>query len=412
MSGAPSSNPGDALTRGQRARYIVVLGALTALGPFTIDMYLPAFPALESDFGVDAAIVQLTLTGTMVGFAMGQLVVGPLSDKWGRRRPLILATLLHIGASIGIAIAPTMAILGVLRVLQGFGAAAGGVVAMATVRDLFAGRALVRTLSRMALVNGLAPVIAPLAGSWMLTVTDWRGIFWALAGYGVAVSTAVVVLIIETLPPEKRGQHSRRLLDRYRILFRDRVYVGAVLIAAMTFTGLFAYLSTAPFLFQQVYGLDASQFGWLFATNSVAVIIGVQTSSRLMDRFGVGPQWILMGTTSAHIVFASIIIVDAALGRGIWGTAIPLWFFVLACGFAFPAQQVLALSNHGEHAGTAASILGAMNFGMAGILSPIIGLFGVDSPIPMGGVMATAGLLGTIFLWTLVRPKSLPSLLD
>ena len=412
MSGPNVPNLGDSLSSRRRLAYILVLGALTALGPFTVDMYLPAFPVLEADFAVDATVVQLTLTGTMVGFAVGQLFVGPLSDRVGRRYPLVLGTCIHVLASVGIALAPSIAIVGILRVLQGFGAAAGGVVAMATVRDLFAGRALVRMLSRMALVNGLAPVIAPILGSWLLTVTSWRGIFWVLASYGVLVVIAVAFFVVETLPKERRSRNKRTLRQRYAILFRDRVYVGAVLIAAMTFTGLFAYLSTAPFLFQQVYGFDARQFGMLFAINSVAVIIGVQTSSRLMDRFGVGPQWILVGTTSTQMVLAVIIILDGLAGFGMWGTAIPLWFFVLCCGFAFPTQQVLALSRHGDQAGTAASILGAMNFGTAGILSPIIGLLGVGSPIPMGGVMGISALLGAIFLWTLVRPRSVPGLLD
>lgn len=403
---------GDSLSRGQLLTYVLVLGALTALGPFTVDLYLPAFPALESSFGVDASSVQLTLTGTMVGFAVGQLIMGPLSDRLGRRVPLVLATLVHIAASIGIALAPTILVLGILRIVQGFGAAAGGVVAMAMVRDLFAGRALVRMLSRMALVNGFAPVIAPVLGSWLLTVTSWRGVFWVLAGYGIAVSVAVSLLIVETLPKEQRKAQTKTVAQRYGALFADRVYIGAVAIAAMTFTGLFAYLSTAPFLFQQVYGFDPRQFGALFAVNSLAVILGVQTSSRLMDRFGVGPQWILSFTTLAQVLFAGVIIVDGLLDLGMWGTAVPLWFFVLSCGFAFPAQQVLALSRHGEQAGTAASILGAMNFGVAGLLSPVIGWLGVGSPVPMGGVMVGAGAIGALTLWLVVRPRSVPGLLD
>lgn len=412
MSGTSNQSLGETWSPRRRLAYILVLGALTALGPFTVDMYLPAFPQLETEFGVDAAVVQLTLTGTMVGFSIGQLIVGPLSDRLGRRYPLIIATLVHIAASVGIALAPSMAVLGILRILQGFGAAAGGVVAMATVRDLFAGRALVRMLSRMALVNGLAPVIAPVLGSWLLTVTSWRGIFWVLAAYGTLVVAAVTVFIIETLPPHRRQRTKGALLRNYKILFSDRTYVGAILIAAMTFTGLFAYLSTAPFLFQQVYRFSPSEFGTLFAVNSVAVIIGVQTSSRLMDWFRIGPQWILAGTTLSQLVLALTIIGTSVADLGMWGTAIPLWFFVLSCGFAFPAQQVMALSNHGEQAGTAASILGATNFGVAGILSPIIGLLGVGSAVPMGAVMACAATLGIIFLWFVVRPRTIQGLLD
>ena len=179
------TNPGDSLSRRRKLLYILMLGALTALGPFTIDLYLPAFPALEESLGVSEAAVQLTLTGTTVGFALGQLVVGPLSDKFGRRLPLILATAVHIVASLGAALSTDIATLGLFRVLMGIGAAGGGVVAMAMVRDLFSGYAMVRMFSRMALVNGLAPILAPVIGSQLLLFMPWPGIFFFLAGYGM-----------------------------------------------------------------------------------------------------------------------------------------------------------------------------------------------------------------------------------
>src|SRR6478736_8147039 len=178
------SNPGDSLSRRRKLLYILMLGALTALGPFTVDLYLLAFPALEASLGVSEAAVQLTLTGTTVGFALGQLVVGPLSDKFGRRLPLILATAVHIGASLGAALSTDIGTLGLFRVLMGIGAAGGGVVAMAMVRDLFSGYAMVRMFSRMALVNGMAPILAPLIGSQLLLLMPWPGIFWFLGGYG------------------------------------------------------------------------------------------------------------------------------------------------------------------------------------------------------------------------------------
>ena len=168
------AHPGDKLSRRQRLVYVLLLGGLTALGPLTIDLYLPAFPILEEDLGVSAGAIQLTLTGTTIGFALGQLVVGPWSDRIGRRLPLIIATLLHIAACVGAAVSPEIVTLGVFRVLQGAGAAAGGVVAMAMVRDLFGGRPLVRMLSRLALITTLAPLLAPLIGSQMLRFTDWR----------------------------------------------------------------------------------------------------------------------------------------------------------------------------------------------------------------------------------------------
>jgi len=407
-----SAHPGDLLSRRQRLVYVLVLGALTALGPFTIDLYLPAFPVMQDELGVSATAVQLTLTGTMIGFGLGQLIVGPWSDKVGRRLPLILATALHIAASLAAAFAPDIVWLSVFRLLQGFGAAAGGVVAMAMVRDLFGGKPLVRMLSRLALVNGLAPVLAPVIGSQLLAVMDWRGVFVVLAIYGAAVVLCVMFFIVETLPESRRhvSGHST-LRQRYAVLFRDRVYLGAALIGGMTFTGLFGYLSTSSFLFQEVYGFSPQEFGILFGVNSVGVIIGVQTSSRLM-RGPVPPQWILAGTTTVQFLLAGAIMTLDASGAGLWGTLIPLWFFILACGFAFPAVQVLALAHHGAEAGTAASLLGALNFGLAGAISPLIGLMGVGSAVPMAFVMALAALVSIVALWALVRPRSVPPLSD
>ncbi|MFE5672248.1 multidrug effflux MFS transporter [Agromyces sp. NPDC056523] len=405
-------HPGDLLSRRQRLVYVLVLGALTALGPFTIDLYLPAFPALEAELGVNAAAIQITLTGTMIGFGLGQLIVGPWSDKVGRRLPLMLSTALHIAASVAAALAPDIAWLVVFRLLQGFGAAAGGVVAMAMVRDLFGGKPLVRMLSRLALVNGLAPVLAPVIGSQLLQVMDWRGVFWVLAGYGLVVVVAVGFLIVETLPESRRhiAGHSS-VGQRYRALFRDRVYLGAALVGGMTFTGLFAYLSTSSFLFQQVYAFTPQQYGLLFAVNSIGVVAGVQVSSRLI-RGPVPPQYVIAGTTVVHLAMAIAIIVLDGAGAGFWGTAIPLWIYIAACGFTFPAVQVLALANHGAEAGTAASLLGALNFGLAGAISPLVGLLGVGSAVPMAVVMLGAAGIAIVAVWALVRPSTVPALSD
>ncbi|OUD99148.1 Bicyclomycin resistance protein [Clavibacter michiganensis subsp. michiganensis] len=210
-------HPGDALSRRERIVYIIVLGALVGLGPFTIDLYLPAFPVIKDQFGVSDAAVQLTLTGTTIGFALGQLVVGPWSDRVGRRLPLIVATSLHILASLGAALAPDVTVLLVFRILQGAGAAGGAVVAMAMVRDLFGGRPLVRMLSRLALVTGLAPILAPVIGSQLLRFVDWRGVFYALTAYAILVVIAVTFFIVETLPKDRvRVEEKGTLLRRYR----------------------------------------------------------------------------------------------------------------------------------------------------------------------------------------------------
>lgn len=401
-------HPGDAIPTRRRVLYIILLGALTALGPFTIDLYLPAFPQLESDFRTSAGMIQLTLTGTMIGFAIGQLVVGPLSDKVGRRVPLIAVTALHVLASIAAALAPDLLLLGAARVLMGIGAAAGGVVAMAIVRDLFGGQRLVVMLSRLALVSGVAPVVAPLIGSALLTVMPWRGIFVVLAAYGAVMLVSALVFLPETLPRERRNERgSTTVWQRYRSVLTDRVYLGVLIIGGMTFSGLFSYLSASPFLFQQTHGLDPQAYGLLFAVNSIGVVGGVQISSRLATRFG--PQWVLAVSTAFLLTSGAAIILADQVGWGFWGTVVPLWFFMTACGFTFPCVQVLALDRHGKAAGTAASLLGATNFGVAAIISPVVGLISAGSGITattMASVMVGCAVIAILSLWLIVRPRT------
>ena len=402
-------HPGDSLSSRQRFVYVIVLGALTALGPFSVDLYLPAFPLVEADLNTTVAAVQLTLTATAIGFALGQLFVGPWSDKIGRRIPLIVATALHIVASLGIVLSPDIVWVGVFRLLQGVGAAGGGVVAMAIVRDLFGGLPLVRMLSRLSMVSGLAPVLAPLIGSQLLRITDWRGIFACLAGYGVLVMLAAIFFLVETQPAARRFDLGHRTAkERYRALFTDRIYVGVVIVAGMTFTGLFGYLSSTSFLFQEIYGFTAQQYGYLFAVNSLGIVIGVQTSSRLAKI--IGPQWILLGAVSLMFCAATTIVVLDSLHVGLFGILVPLWFFILACGFAFPCQQVLALDGHAGEAATAASVMGAVNFGLAGLLSPIVGLFGIHNAVPMGGMMLATSTVSLLVILFVIRPKTVPAL--
>ena len=406
---APHRHPGDALSRRQRLSYVLILGALTALGPFTMDTYLPSLPTLQADLDTTTSLAQLTLTATTIGFGIGQLLVGPWSDRVGRRLPLILATALHIVACLGAALAPNIEVLSVFRFLQGFGAAAGGVVAQAMVRDLFGGRPLVRMLSNLALVNGLAPVIAPVVGSQLLLIMPWRGIFWVLAAYGAFVVVCVSLWIVETRPPSARlnSAHSSTRA-RYKAVLTDRIYIGIVIVGAMNFAGLFAYLSASTFLFQDLYNFSAQQYGLLFAVNSVGIIIGVQTSGRIAHR--VPPQWILAFSTAAMLIAAIVIVINSVAGLGEWGVMIPLWFFICACGFGFPTVGVLTMNSHPNEAGTAASLLGAFQFVIAGVVAPIVGLFHLTSGLPMGAIMVVTSTLSVLGLWFVVRPKTVPDI--
>jgi len=277
------------------------------------------------------------------------------------------------------------------------------------VRDLFGGLPLVRMLSRLALVSGLAPILAPLIGSQLLLVLDWRGVFWFLTAYGVVAILAALFFLVETLPAERRNDRGHSSVgERYKALFTDRVFVGVIVIAGMTFSGLFSYLSSSSFLFQEIYGLDAQQFGLLFAVNSIGIVIGVQVSSRLAKY--VGPQWILSGAITGMLLSSLTIVALDMANVGLVGILIPLFFFIMSCGFAFPCQQVLALAGHGGEAATAASVMGAVNFGLAGLISPIVGLFGIHDAVPMGAVMAITASVSLVVMVLVVRPRSVPAL--
>jgi len=395
---------GDSFTSGQRLLYIVMLGALAALGPFTIDLYLPAFPAVAADLHASDAAIQITLTATLIGFALGQLIVGPLADAFGRRKPLIIATTIHVLASVAVAFAPTVELVTLGRVFQGIGAAGSGVVAMAIVRDLFSGQRLIRMLSRLALVWGLAPVLAPVIGSQLLRVVEWRGIFVVLAGYGLLMMIVSAIFMIETLPPERRGAFSgRAIARRYRHLARDRAFVGAAILGSMAFTALFGYLSSSSFVLQDIFGLSAQQFGIVFGLNSLGLVAATQISARLMRRHApksVATAGLIIMTTGA----ASLLVCALADGSLAWVLA-SLFFVVSPLGVIMPTVQVTALANHADEAGTAASLIGALNSLMPGLVTPIIGLMGV-SVLTMASVMMGALVIGHLALWFIVRPNA------
>jgi DHA1 family bicyclomycin/chloramphenicol resistance-like MFS transporter len=400
------SLPDPRPARPRTARTALTLGAFVALGPLTIDMYLPALPTITTDLETTSAAVQLTLTGTLIGLALGQLVLGPLSDALGRRRPLIAGTGLHVLASLLVLIAPNIAVLGALRLLQGVGTAAGAVIAIAVVRDLFDGRAAATMLSRLFLVIGAAPVLAPTIGGEVLRFTSWRGVFVILAVYGVMLLAVGLFVLPETLPPDRRrSSGAAGTLRSYRSLFGDRAYVGLVLVAGLTMAGLFSYVSGSSFVYQEEFGLNEQQFGLLFGAGAVWLITATQLNPVLLRWFSPA-QVLVAGTVAGAAAGAVLLVLAATATGGLFAVAAPLWTVLFGCGLALPNAPALALSRHGDAAGTAAALLGAVQFGVGAAVSPLVGLLGNDAAA-MGTVIVASLLLAIVVLVVVVRPWQL-----
>ncbi|MBY6437614.1 multidrug effflux MFS transporter [Rhodococcus kroppenstedtii] len=402
----PASVAAPTTTRDQsppsRLRMILVLGALVALGPLTIDVYLPALPAITDDLNSTDAAVQFTLTGTLIGLAVGQLVIGPLSDALGRRRPLIAGTAVHILASLLCMIAPSVAVLGVTRALQGFGAAATMVIALAIVRDLYEGRAAATVLSRLVLVMGVAPIVAPSLGGIVLLQGSWRGIFAGLAVAGVLLMLVALVFLRETLPTERRrAPEVVPVLRTYGSLLRDRSFVVLVLVAGLGMSALFAYISGSSFVLQDGYGLGEQQFALVFGIGAVALIGASQLNVLALQRYSPA-RIVTVALVAMAISGTALIVTTTTEAGGVVGFMIPVLCVLASAGFVMPNSPALALSRHGEAAGTAAALLGAAQFGLGALIAPLVGALGNDGPAM--AVTMTGGALVALAALAYARP--------
>ncbi|HSE72206.1 MAG TPA: multidrug effflux MFS transporter [Nocardioidaceae bacterium] len=382
---------------------VLVLGALIALGPLTIDMYLPAFPALSAELDASASATQLTLTGMLGGLAFGQLVIGPLSDAFGRKLPLMIGLVTHGFASVLCALAPSIYLLSGVRVLQGFAGAAISVVAMAIVRDLFSGLAVARLISRLMLVIGLAPILAPTLGGLILEWTSWRGIFGVLAAAAAVLSLVALVGIRETLPTERRRPADlRSTLGTYRGLVRDRSFLALVFIGGLMLSAVFAYVAGSSFVLQDGYGLDERAFGLVFGVNALGLTLASQLNPMLIRRFGAVD--VLTAAMVVSAVAALGLLVAGATGvGGLAGVLVPLAVIISACGLSLPNTPALALNRHGESAGTAAAMLGFVQFGVGAVIAPLVGLSGSTTAVPMAAVMLGVTVLASVLMFGVVR---------
>ena len=387
-------------------RVVLLLGSLIALGPLSIDLYLPALPDLTRDLTASPSSVQLTLTGILVGLGLGQLIIGPLTDIYGRRRPLLVGIAVNIVTALLCAIAPTIVVLDVLRVLQGVGAAAASVVAMAVVRDLFTGRAAAAVISRLVMVMGLAPVLAPSLGSAVLAAGSWRTVFLVLAGLGVLLGVLAALGLKETLPPERRAAPGlRATLQGYGVLLRDPSLVGFMMVASLTMAAVFAYVSGASFVLQDGFGLDERTFGLLFGVGAVGLIVSSQVNVGLLRRFSSGT--ILSTALTVAALAGAVLLVNAVTGTGgLLGIMIPIWVVLAMVALCGPNATALALADHGQRAGAAAALLGAAQFAVGGAIAPLTGLGEAGSAVPMAATIAGALILAAVLVRLVLRPAS------
>jgi DHA1 family bicyclomycin/chloramphenicol resistance-like MFS transporter len=376
---------------------IVVLGLLVALGPLTIDMYLPSLPRIAEDYAVSSSVVQLTLTGTLAGLAIGQLVIGPLSDSLGRRRPLMAGIVLHMLASLLCLFAPNIVVLGIARSLQGVGAAAAMVVAIAIVGDLFADSTAATVMSRLMLVLGVAPVIAPSLGAAVLLRFSWHWVFAVLVVLAALLLLLAALALPETLQvSHRRPLRVRGILATYGELLRDRRFVILVLVAALGMSGLFAYIAAASFVLQGRHGLGQQAFALVFGAGAVALIGATQFNVVLLRRFT--PQAITVWALAASAVSGVVFVGLAAAGvGGIYAFVVPVWAILAAMGFVIPNAPAVALSRHPDAAGTAAALLGAGQFGLGAAVAPLVGVLGNDE-LALAAVMTAGSVIALLAL--------------
>ncbi|MFI8169098.1 multidrug effflux MFS transporter [Streptomyces sp. NPDC085931] len=407
--GAATGTAAPGLAPHRRTGLLVtfLLGSLTAVPPLAMDMYLPSLPEVTRSLHAPAATVQLTLTACLAGMALGQLVVGPMSDRWGRRRPLLAGLAVFVVATVLCALAPTVETLVAFRLAQGLAGAAAIVIARAVVRDLYDGMAMARFFSTLMLISGVAPVVAPLIGGQVLRVTDWRGVFAVLTVVGVLIGVLVWTRLPETLPPAER--HSGGVgeaLRAMRTLLADRSFTGYMLTGGFAFAALFAYISASPFVVQEIYGASPQTFSLLFGVNSVGLVVVGQINGKiLVGRVSLDR---VLGVGLAVVITAATALLLMSLGVfgevGLAPVAVALFVLMSAMGITLPNTQALALMRVRHAAGSASALLGTTSFLIGAVASPLVGVAGEDTALPMAVVQLAAALVALACFMGMCRP--------
>ncbi len=379
----------------QKLRLYFVLAALTVLGPFAIDMYLPGLPGLARDLHAGESASQLTLTACLIGLALGQLVAGPLSDSLGRRRPLLVGLAAYAATSLLCALATSIELLVAFRLLQGLAGGVGVVIATAVVRDRYNGAAAAKFFSLLMLAVMISPLFAPTVGGALLRVTSWHGIFVALAAVGVVVAVAAWAALPETLPLARRRAGGLGAgLASMKHLITDRMFLSFALPACLMNGATLAYVSGSAFVFQQVYGASPQTYGFLFALNGLALVVSSQVNRALVDRFS--PYGLMrFGLIAAAVAGVALLAVALSGTHSLIALMVPLVATIASFGFVAPNSSALALSEHGDEAGAGSALLGSLRFASGAVVAPLVGVAGPSTAVPMVVVMVTLALGAT-----------------
>lgn len=385
-------------------RAVLVLGLLEAFGPLSMDLYLPHLPQLARSFNVPDTLAQATMSACMIGLGLGQLVAGPLSDRFGRRRPLAIGVAAFAVLSIGCALAPTIELLLAARFLQGLAGSAGIVISLAVARDLFTGIALSRMLSLLLVVSGTAPIVAPIVGGQLAYVMDWRGVFWVLGGIGVCLVVLVLFGLPETLHPAERHEGGvQEALAHASAALRDPLLLAVLLAGAAGGVAFFTYLSMSSFVMQEQFGLSPQAFSVVFAACALASIAGGQLSRAFVPRLGPARMYLtgVTATLASTGVLLALAMSDAT-GALIAGALV---LFMLLAGISGPNGSTLALARHGARAGTAAALLGMSSFLVGPVVAPLAAVGGATA-LTMATTMAIAAALAAAIAWFVVHPAA------
>lgn len=381
---------------------VLLLGSLTAFGPLSMDMYLPALPIVAGDLQTTTSLSQLSITACLLGLAVGQLIFGPLSDIRGRRRPLVYTLIVYAIASVFCAFSTHIWLFIVLRFVQGVTGAAGIVIARASARDMYSGKDLTKFIALLALVNGVAPILAPIAGGIVLKFTSWNAVFIILGIIGLIMFLSVLLFLPETLPTEKRSEGSMlAVVKTFGGLLKDRLFMGIACTQALIMTSMFAYIAGSPFVLQNLYNVTPQQFSMLFALNGIGIIIAAQVTGRLSNT--IGEVQLLFSGILLSFIGSLLLLVVIIYDLPLFVIALALFLIVSSVGMVSTSAFSLGMQRQGNSAGSASAFLGLLPFIGGAIVSPLVGIAGDQTALPMGIIIIFCSGIALLIFMLLVR---------